>query len=288
MRHRSAPSAVPAGERIATPRTAPAASLAVIPHGFRHPRVQRLRKLVERRRARHESRCFVVEGARVLGEALAAGATIEEVFVAGGTRDAAVEAARDRGVPVRVLERGVIERIADTVSPQPVLGVVGFVDVTLDAVMAATLVIVCVDIRDPGNLGTVLRSAEAAGAGGVICCDGSVDLYNPKVVRATAGSLFHVPVVVGGEPVEVLERLGTAGVSRLGTTAHAGEELDDVDLRAPVAFVLGNEAHGLPDRVHARVDRQVRIPMVGRTESLNVGMAASVLCFEAARQRRTP
>jgi TrmH family RNA methyltransferase len=256
--------------------------------GFRHPKVQRLRRLVERRRARHDERSFVLEGGRVLGEALAAGAPIEAVFVVAGTDDPTVDLARDAGVPVFVLEPGVMERVADTVTPQPVAGVVGFVDVALDAVMPATLVVVCVDIRDPGNLGTVLRSAEGAGAGGVVCCDGSVDLYSPKVVRASAGALFHVPVVAGGKPVEVLERLGTAKLQRLGTSAHGGDAPEAVDLRAPVALVLGNEAHGLPGEIDACIDRRVTIPMAGRTDSLNVGMAAAVLCFEAARQRRAP
>jgi TrmH family RNA methyltransferase len=254
--------------------------------GFRHPKVQRLRRLVERRRARHDEGSFVIEGARVLEEALAGGAAVEAVFVVAGTDDPTVDRARDKGVPVFVLEPGVMERVADTVTPQSVSGIVGFVDVALDAVLAATLVVVCVDIRDPGNLGTVVRSAEGAGAGGVICCDGSVDLYNPKVVRASAGSLFHVPVVVGGEPVEVLERLATAKLQRLGTVAHGGDAPEAVDLRAPLALALGNEAHGLPATVDACLDRRVTIPMAGRTDSLNVGMAAAVLCFETARQRR--
>ena len=235
---------------------------------------------------RHDERSFVVEGGRVLEEALAAGAEVEAVYVVAGTDDPTVDRARDTGVAVLELEPGVMERVADTVTPQPVVAVVGFVDVALDTVLPATLVVVCVDIRDPGNLGTVLRSAEGAGAGGVICCDGSVDLYNPKVVRASAGALFHVPVVAGGEPVEVLERLGAAGLQRLGTVARGGEAPEAVDLRAPVAFALGNEAHGLPGAVDACLDRRVTIPMAGRTDSLNVGMAAAVLCFEAARQRR--
>ena len=254
--------------------------------GFRHTKVQRLRRLVERRRARHDERSFVLEGSRVVGEALTAGVVIEAVFMVAGTDEPTVDRARDAGVPVFELEPGVMERVADTVTPQSVMGVVGFVDVALDAVLAATLVVVCVDIRDPGNLGTVLRSAEGAGAGGVVCCDGSVDLYNPKVVRASAGSLFHVPVVAGGKPVEVLERLGAAKLQRLGTVAHGGDAPEAVDLRAPVAVTLGNEANGLPAALDACLDRRVTIPMAGRTESLNVGMAAAVLCFEVARQRR--
>lgn len=254
--------------------------------GFRHPKVQRLRRLVARRRFRRDERSFVLEGARLLEEALAAGAGLDAVFVTTGIDDPTVERARDAGVPVHVLEPGVMERVADTVTPQAVVAVAGFVDVALDAVLPATLVVVCVDIRDPGNLGTVLRSAEGAGAGGVVCCDGSVDLYNPKVVRASAGSLFHVPVVAGGEPVDVLERLGTAKRQRLGTVARGGHAPEAVDLRVPVAVALGNEAHGLPEAVDACLDVRVTIPMAGRTESLNVGMAAAVLCFEVARQRR--
>jgi TrmH family RNA methyltransferase len=228
----------------------------------------------------------VLEGERVLEEAQSAGVALESVFFLDSASVDAMSRARDAGVPAFALEPGVMERVADTVTPPSVLAIAPFVDVTIDALATATLVVVCVDVRDPGNLGTVLRSAEAAGAGGVVCCDGSVDLYNPKVVRASAGSIFYVPVVAGGEPVEVLERLGAAGLQRLGALAHGGDPVDDIDLRVPLALVLGNEAHGLPDEANARLDRHVTIPMAGRSESLNVGMAAAVLCFETARQRR--
>ena len=144
-----------------------------------------------------------------------------------------------------------------------------------------------VDVRDPGNLGTVLRSAEASGVGGIICCDGSVDVYNPKCVRASAGSLFHTRVVARGDPVTVLGTLGDWGLRRLGTRPEGGEPYHRVDLRGPTALVLGNEANGLPAPAAAALDGWVSIPMAGRSESLNVGMAAAVLCFEAARQRRS-
>jgi RNA methyltransferase, TrmH family len=180
----------------------------------------------------------------------------------------------------------VLERVADTVTPQPVAAVVASLDVTLDALDAAEFVVVCVDVRDPGNLGTVLRVAEAAGAGGVICCESCVDAFSPKTVRASAGSLFHVPVVAGGEPLEVLDRMGRRGLHRVGTDPHGGAPYDTVDLTRPTALVLGNEAHGLPGSVASELDVTVTIPMAGRTESLNVGMAAAVLCFERARQRR--
>jgi TrmH family RNA methyltransferase len=152
-------------------------------------------------------------------------------------------------------------------------------------VLDATFVVVCADLRDPGNAGTVLRSAEGAGAGAVVLCDGSVEAFNPKTVRASAGALFHVPVVQGGAPEEVLDRLGEAGLRRLGAAATGGAPHTGTDLTAPLALILGNEASGLPPGLSERLDGLVTVPLVGRSESLNVGMAAAVLCFEVARQR---
>lgn len=230
----------------------------------------------------------MVEGAKVLGEALDAGVRVEAVYAAPGAPALLLERAAAAGARVLDLAPGVIERVAGTVTPQPLIAVVHYVDVPLDRLREADLVVVCVDVRDPGNLGTVLRSAEAAGAGGVICCNGSVDVYNPKAVRASAGSLFHVPVVAGGDPAEVLRQLGDWGLRRLGAVAHEGIDYASTDLAVPTALVLGNEAAGLPSGMAERglLDAEVTIPMSGRTESLNVGMAAAVLCFEAARQRR--
>jgi TrmH family RNA methyltransferase len=262
--------------------------------GFKHKRVQRLRRLVQRRTTRDAERAFVVEGAKVLAEALDAGAPLESLYLAPGATEGAaahlVDRAADAGVRVFDLAPGVIERVSRTVTPQPLLAVAGYVDVGLDTLRAAAAtgdrpVVVCVDVRDPGNLGTVLRSAEAAGATGVICCEGTVDVYNPKSVRASAGSLFHVQVVSGGDPVEVLSTLGDWGVQRIATRPSGGTPYFRADLARPSAIVLGNEASGLPAEVEELVDEVVTIPMAGRGDSLNVGMAAAVLCFEAARQR---
>jgi TrmH family RNA methyltransferase len=254
--------------------------------------VQRLRRLSGRRSARSADGAFVVEGAKVLGEALRAGAAIEAVYLdpgqAGPAELALVERCLAAGVRVFDLEPGVLARVTGTVTPQPILAVVAAVDVALGTVAATApdLVVICSDVRDPGNAGTILRSAEAAGAGAVICCEGSVDLFNPKTVRASAGTVFHVAVVNGGALPDVLDEVGAWGLRRLGTVAHDGVDYLDVDLTAPTALVLGNEAHGLDTAALARLDGVVTIPMAGRAESLNVGMAAAVLCFEAARQRR--
>ena len=208
------------------------------------------------------------------------------MFVSAGADEAVVAEAVERGALRHDLAPGVLERVADAVTPQPVAAIVRRTAVKLDALRGAQFVVVCVDVRDPGNLGTILRVAEASGAGGVICCEGSVDAYSPKTVRASAGSLFHVPLVGGGDSLEVLDRIGRWGVYRLGTDAHSGTPYDRVDLTAPTALVLGNEANGLPNAVAEHVDATVTIPMAGRTESLNVSMAAAVVCFERARQLR--
>jgi TrmH family RNA methyltransferase len=208
------------------------------------------------------------------------------VFVAPGGDGEAVGKAVAAGARRHDIAPGVLERVADTVTPQPVAAIVSSVDVDLEALRGGDLFVVCVDVQDPGNLGTVLRIAEASGASGVICCEGSVDTYSPKTVRASAGSLFHVPVVAGGEPLEVLDRMGRWEIRRLGTDIRAGTPYDEAALARPTAFVLGNEAHGLRPGLAAQLDDTITIPMAGRTESLNVGMAAAVLCFEAARQRR--
>jgi TrmH family RNA methyltransferase len=226
----------------------------------------------------------VLEGEKLLGEAVSAGVPVESIYLApGGSVPEPLLATAAR---VFDLAPGVMERVADTVTPQPVMAVVPYVDVAPAALAGSSFVVVCVDLRDPGNAGTVLRSAEAAGADGVIFCVGAVDVYNPKTVRASAGSLFHVPVVAGGESVGVLEALSRQGLRTLGAVPRGGTDYASADLTGPFALVVGNEAHGLPTAVDAVLDGHLTVPMAGRAESLNAGMATAVLCFEAARQRR--
>jgi len=233
----------------------------------------------------------VVEGAELLSVAVAAGADVEAVYVDPAGADtpsvAAVTATvLAAGGRVFDLAPGVMERVASTVAPQPLLAVVSYAPATLGSLDGATLVVVCVDVRDPGNLGTVIRTADAAGADAVVCCDGTVDPTNPKVVRATAGSLFHVPVVHGGTTTSVLAELGSRGLTTVATLVRGGADYVGFDWTRPVAVVLGNEATGLDAALAAGLDVGVTIPMAGRSESLNVGVSAAVLCFEALRQRR--
>jgi TrmH family RNA methyltransferase len=218
---------------------------------------------------------FVVEGPSLVAQALAAGWEIEAQFVAPGA-DAVAEH-DPRSGQVFELAPNVIERVASTEAPQPVLAVVRQRASLLPA--DADFVMVADRLGDPGNAGTIIRSAEAAGAQAVVFTPGSVDPFNSKVVRATAGSLFRVPVVTAE-----LGALRAAGLRVLATSSHRGDAYTDADLTGRVALVVGNEAHGVPD--DAPVDGWVTIPHAGAAESLNVAMAATVLAFEVARQRR--
>lgn len=258
------------------------------PLGPRSAPVRRLRKLTSDRSARDAEGVLVLEGPHAVAAALDAGAPFESLYV-GSDCDVRglelVDLALDRGIRVTRLAAGVAEKVTDTVTPQPLVAVAPRPAHALDDVSDAGLVIVLAAVREPGNAGTIVRSAEAGGAAAVIFCQGTADPWSPKVVRATAGALFHVPVVKAGRPEEVLEVLAQQGRRRLGTDASRGRSYDDLDWSSPAALVLGNEAWGVPAEITSSIDEWVRIPMSGRSESLNVAMAASILVFEAQRRR---
>ncbi len=216
----------------------------------------------------------MVEGPTLVAEAVAAGWQVIEQFVGPGGEPVACPA------DVFELAAGVLERVASTTTPQPLLAVVAHRIQLLPA--ASTFVLVADRLADPGNVGTIIRSAEAAGADAVVVTDGSADPFGPKAVRASAGSLFRVPVVEL-PPDAAFRDLRATGLSVLGTSSHHGAAHTTIDLTRPVAVVVGNEAHGMAD--DAAVDEWVTITTHGRVESLNVAMAATVISFEVARQR---
>ena len=251
--------------------------------------MQRLRRLIRQRTARRRDHAFAVEGPKLLAAALDAGAPVESVYFGPDARTAPGAAevlARARGAGVRVyrLAEGVIERVSDATTPQPLISVVGTVDVELGAVTRAPLLYVLVDVRDPGNLGAIVRVAAGSGAGGVVCCEGTADLYNPKTVRASAGALFSVPVVADVAVAAAFAELAAAGYRRVGTAARGGADYLTVDLGPKVALVFGNEAQGLAPELGRALDAVVTIPMAAGTESLNVATAAAVLGFALARR----
>jgi RNA methyltransferase, TrmH family len=241
---------------------------------------------LKKRGFRDEDRRFLVEGAQAVGEALADD-RLDSLFVASDADPLAVRAAR-AGVPVDVANGRVMERLTSTVTPQGVVGVAPFVDRSIRELSGPGVVTILDEVRDPGNAGTILRSADAAGALGVVFAGSSVDPYNPKAVRASAGSIFHVPIVRGPATVEAVGSLRDGGFSIVAMDMHGEEDLFETELPASTAFVFGNEAHGLSESALALADRRVRVPHVGRAESLNLAAAATVCLFEWVRRGRAP
>lgn len=247
---------------------------------------------MQKRSVRWSEGAYVAEGLELLSSALDAQIPIEAVYVAldeAGRADVAslTGAAADAGVPVYELGPGVLARVADAVTPQPVLTVLPLSVSDLDRLESATGVIVCADVRDPGNAGTVIRCADAAGMDAVVFTGDSVDPFNAKALRASAGSLFYRPVVVQRDLQQTLHTLSGFGIRVLGTVAQGGEDYASVNWSIPSAIVLGNEAAGLSSELIGKLDGAVTIPMAGRAESLNVAMACAVICFEVRRQRRS-
>lgn len=214
-----------------------------------------------------------MEGPVLVSEAAAAGWSIEIQYVAPG-----VVPVDTAGQVVR-LATGVAERVSATETPSGLFAVVRRRWLDADALAEASFVVVADRVADPGNLGTIMRSAEAAGVDAVVSTPGTVDVTSPKVVRASAGALFHVPSIAAS-----LEDVTAAGLRVIGTSSHRGDRYDRADWAGRIAIAVGNEAHGLAS--DAPVETWVRIEHAGRAESLNVAMAATLLCFAAAAARR--
>ncbi|MET7949964.1 RNA methyltransferase [Micromonospora sp. NPDC005324] len=282
-------SAPPSGGRLN--RAGGAHIMAFTP---RTPRVVAARRL-QRRRDRDATGRFLAEGPQAVREALARPQVVTELF---GTTTAldrypelAATAAR-ADVPVSEVTDDALAALTETVAPQGLVAVCRHLDVSLEQALAGAprLVAVLAEIRDPGNAGTVLRTADAAGAGAVIFAGDAVDPYNGKCVRASAGSLFHVDVVRAPDPVTVIDALRAAGLSIFATTGYGDNDLDDLTdygrLVGPTAWLFGSEAHGLSEELTAAADTTVRVPLYGRAESLNLAAAAAVCLYASARAQR--
>jgi TrmH family RNA methyltransferase len=241
---------------------------------------------LHKRTFRDADRAFLVEGAQALGEALGPEATLRTLFHTDPVHPL-LERARGVGVDLVHVSDEVMAKLTGTVTPQGLVGVAPFVDVGLGSLPDEFGCVALLHaVRDPGNAGTVLRSADAAGADGVVFSSASVDVYNAKTVRASAGSLFHLPVVRGADTAVAVEALRARGMRILAMDARGESDLLEQDLTDPVAFVFGNEAWGLPEEVASLADATVRVPIAARAESLNLAAAATVCLFEWARRRR--
>lgn len=241
----------------------------------------KLQRHIGRRRAAR----FLAEGPNLVEAALRRG-LVSEVF--------ATEAALDRfgallaDAPVQLVTERAAKALSDTVTPVGLVAVCRLPEVSLDDVLAAAprLIAVPVQISEPGNAGTLIRTADAMGADAVVLAGNSVDPYNSKCLRASAGSIFSLPVI--GEPDEAatVARLQAAGLQVLATTIDGEASLDHVDLAGPTAWLFGPEAHGLPTELASAADHRVHIPMPGNSESLNIASAASICLYQSARAHR--
>lgn len=245
--------------------------------------VVNLKKSARERNRRH---CFLVEGPRMFFEVPAS--RLQEVYL---TREFEEKySARLGRIPYEVISDNVCRHLSDTKTPQGVIAVAKRKDYSLEEILSPDPVpclILLEDLQDPGNLGTIFRTAEAAGVTGIIMNRASVDPYNPKVIRSTMGAVFRIPFLVAEDFQEAIRLLKERGICIYA--AHLdGETFYDADYRKPCGFLIGNEGNGLRQETAALSDRMIRIPMKGETESLNAAVAASLIMYEAMRQREMP
>jgi TrmH family RNA methyltransferase len=254
-------------------------------------RVRSVRAL-SRRVVRDREHLFLAEGPQAVREVVACRPdTVQDLYfdAQAAIRQATVlDAAQVAGLSIREVSHEVLAAMCDTLVPQGVLAVCRPVDVLLDAVLDGRpkLLMILTNVRDPGNAGTVIRGADAAGADAVVLSDSSVDIYNPKVVRSTAGSLFHLPIVTGVSIAAALERVRAAGLALLAADGRGPSPLSEIDLAGPHAWVMGNEAWGIDAGVLAACDMVVQVPIYGKAESLNLAMAATLCLYQSAAVQR--
>jgi TrmH family RNA methyltransferase len=262
-----------------------------VPLAAGNTRVKEARKL-SRRSARTMRRLFLADGPNAVEGALEREVVVE-VFAtpAAAERYAELVAAAPRSA---LVDERALGSLSDSVSPAGIVAVCSFLDVPLARIVGTPanptdLVVVAADVRDPGNAGTLIRTSDAFGAAAVVLAGRSVDLYNPKTVRASAGSVFHLPVALEPDPAAAVVTLRLGGLVVLAADGAGELSLDDTAelLAGPTAWLFGNEARGLPPELAALADHRVSIPIPGRAESLNLATAAAVCLHESARARRS-
>jgi TrmH family RNA methyltransferase len=267
--------------------------------GRHNPLVKQLRQAFSRAELTESGDC-AIEGLRILEEAIRSGLRFSAVFFRESAPDRAERLLPQIGAQVEtlLLPDKLFDSLVPSESPQGVAALVRLKEFSLDDLVESERlqvgpIVVLAGLQDPGNLGTILRSSEAFGSAGVVLGEGTVSPFNSKVVRASAGSVFRLPVVhthgksMAGKLVEVSEKLRAQGVRLIATSSHKGTPLDQSDLKGKTAIFFGNEGAGLPRDVMAKMDEFISIPHTEQVESLNAGVAASIVLYEAARQRKS-
>ena len=264
--------------------------------GRHNPLVKQLRQAFSRSELTDAGDC-AIEGLRILEEAIRSGLRFSSVFFRESAQDRANRLLPQIGAQVEtlLLPDKLFDSLVPSESPQGVAALVRLKEFSLDDVAERLQVgplVVLAGLQDPGNLGTILRSSEAFGSAGVVLGEGTVSAFNSKVVRASAGSVFRLPIIHGqgksgtAKLEEVSQKLRSQGVRLIATSSHKGTPLDQADLKGPTAIFFGNEGSGLPRDLMAKMDEVIAIPHTPQVESLNAGVAASIVLYEAARQRK--
>lgn len=249
-------------------------------------RVKNVIQLQTRARARKDSRQFVAEGFRMVSEAPAD--RIVSIYASETFARCNSGYMSTIQVPYEMVSDNVFAQMSDTRTPQGILAVIKMAEYEIGDIIAHGngLYVIVENLQDPGNLGTIIRMSEAAGVDGIIMSPNTVDIYNPKTIRSTMGSLYRVPFVYADDFAGTLEQMKSKGVELYAAHLEGSVEYTEPDYTKASAFVIGNEGNGLTDAVTNICSNRIRIPMAGKVESLNAAIAASVLTFEAARQRR--
>ena len=248
-------------------------------------RINYVRSLLEKKRVRIKEKRFVVEGERLVDECVG-----RLDFVLFSKELPLLKKLKRAGVPCHKVGHNNLKKVSDVENSQGIVGVVREPEYSMEQLTggAKPLIVVCVDLQDPGNLGTIIRSADAAGATALVLSSRTVDKFNQKVIRASMGSIFHLPVLDSEDITETLESLRNAGIKLIAARAGAEHDLWHSNFSGPCAIILGNEGAGLPKKIFDLADRQVSIPIFGQAESLNVAMSASIMLYEVQRQRHEP
>lgn len=251
--------------------------------------IKDLIRLQKQAKYRKKKRCFVAEGIKMLREAAAYG-KLQKIYIMESIRekeDAELEQLLEE-YPYEMVTDSVFRQMSETVTPQGILGLAQMPEYALEELWADERhrYLLLDDLRDPGNLGTILRTAEGAGMSGVILSRESVDLFNPKVVRSTMGAIFRVPFCYVESLSEVARRIRELGIGVYGTAMEGSVVYDEPDYTEGAGIVIGNEANGISDEVFREMTGRIRIPMGGRLESLNAAVAAAIVMYEMQRQER--
>ena len=251
--------------------------------------IKELIKLQKQARERRKTKKFVAEGIKMVLEAINFD-KLDKLYVSESAFDRTAQRLGDKleRIPYEVVADNVFKQISDTVTPQGVLATVNMPEYDVKEILSdeRKAWVLLDDLRDPGNLGTIIRTSEGAGMSGVIMSKESVDLFNPKVVRSTMGAIFRVKFCYVESLIDIIEEIKKSGYDVYATAMEGSEVYDCVDYTKGPAFIIGNEANGVSDAVFEKASKRIRIPMEGKLESLNAAVSAAIIMYEMARQKR--